>query len=83
MIKGGIVELRRVVCNRSLRDAKLLDIGQGLWIKLRDDGAWLILPPARSRLKGTPREVPLNRIALQALKEDVPSLKDRLPAMES
>ena len=73
-------ELWRIVLvalQTGLREAKLLDIGPS-WIKLRDDGAWLILPPARSRLKGTPREMPLNRIALHALKEDVPSLNDQI-----
>ena len=66
-----------VALQTGLREAKLLDIDRS-WIKLRDDGPWLILPPARSRLKGTPREIPLNRIALHALKEDVPCLEDRL-----
>jgi integrase len=78
--KVAPAELWRIVLvalQTGLREGKLLDIGRS-WMKLRDDGAWLILPPARSRLKGTPREIPLNRIALHALKEDVPSLEDRL-----
>jgi hypothetical protein len=78
--KVAPAELWRIVLvalQTGLREAKLLDIGRS-WIKLRDDGAWLILPPARSRLKRTPREIPLNRIALHALKEAVPSLEDRL-----
>ena len=73
-------ELWRIVLvglQTGLREAKLLDIGRS-WMKVRDDGAWLVLPPSKSRLKGTPREMPLNRIAVHAIKEDVPSVDDRL-----
>jgi len=42
----------------------------------RIDGYWLCLPPAASRIKGNPKEVPLNRIALRALAEDLPALMD-------
>ncbi len=38
---------------------------------------WMIRQrPAASRIKGNPKEVPLNRIALRALAEDLPSLTD-------
>jgi hypothetical protein len=53
-----------------LREAKILEIERS-WLKHRDDGCWLILPPARPKLKGTPRELPLNLIAYKALKPDV------------
>ncbi len=42
----------------------------------REDGYWLCLPPASSRIKGNPKEVPLNRIALPSMVEDLPSLTD-------
>jgi len=47
-------------------------------MKLRDDGWWLILPSARSRLKGTPREIPLNQIAVRALRSEIPSVDDQI-----
>ena len=73
-------ELWRIVLvalHTGLREAKILEIGRS-WIRLREDGPWLILPPPRSRLKGTPREIPLNRMAFQALQADVPNLDDRI-----
>ncbi len=73
-------QLRRILLvalHTGLREAKALEIGRS-WVRLRDDGPWLILPPARSRLKGTPTEIPLNRIAAAALKADVPSIDDRI-----
>ena len=39
-------------------------------MRKRDDGWWLILPAARSRLKQTPREIPLNPAIYQALRSD-------------
>jgi integrase-like protein len=45
-------------------------------MKLRDDGWWLIFPPAR--LKGTPREIPLNRIAVQALRSEILTVDDQI-----
>jgi integrase len=36
----------------------------------------LCLPPAASRINGTPQEVPLNRTALLALGAEIPSLAD-------
>ena len=64
-----------VALNVGLREGKILSIERS-WIKKRDDGYWLCLPPAASRMKGNPKEVPLNRIALNALAEDLPSLID-------
>jgi hypothetical protein len=49
-------ELWRIVTvalNTGLREAKILEIDR-TWLRKRDDGWWLILPPARSRLKQTP-----------------------------
>ncbi len=59
-----------VALHTGLREAKILEIERS-WMELRDDGWWLVLPSARSALKGTPRELPLNRFALAALKSDV------------
>ena len=58
-----------------LREGKILAIERS-WIKKREDGYWLCLPPASSRIKGNPKEVPLNRIALRALNDEVPSMTD-------
>lgn len=54
---------------------KILEIERS-WIKRREDGYWLCLPPAASRIKGTPQEVPLNRTAMLALGAEIPSLAD-------
>ena len=59
-----------VALHTGLREARILEIERS-WMHLRDDGWWLILPPPRSALKGTPRELPLNRIALAALKSEI------------
>ncbi len=66
-----------VALHTGLREAKILEIGRS-WVRLRDDGPWLILPAARSRLKNTPRELPLNRVAFEALRADVPTIEDRI-----
>jgi integrase len=36
----------------------------------------LVLPPASTRLKGNPAEIPLNKSAVKALVDEVPSLTD-------
>jgi hypothetical protein len=58
-----------VALNTGLREAKILEIDR-TWLRKRDDGWWLILPAARSRLKQTPREIPLNPAAYLALRSD-------------
>ena len=71
-------ELSRIIqvaVSTGLREGKILAIERS-WIKKRDDGYWLCLPPAASRVKGNPEEIPLNRTALLALGADVPSLLD-------
>jgi integrase len=60
----------QIALHTGLREAKILEIERS-WIKHRDDGFWLILPPARTKLKGTPRELPLNLIAYKAVQPDV------------
>lgn len=73
-----VKELWRVVVaelNTGLREAKLLAIHRS-WIREEADGWWLVLPPSHSRLKGTPGRLPLNRSALWALRDPVPSLMD-------
>ena len=71
-----------VALNTELREAKILEIDR-TWLRKRDDGWWLILPPARSRLKQTPREIPLNPDAYEALRSDITYVDGRnLQAME-
>ena len=73
-------ELWRIVTvalNTGLREAKILDLDR-TWMKKRDDGWWLILPPARSRLKQTPREIPLNPAAYQALRSPIEHVDGRI-----
>lgn len=59
-----------------LRQSKLLMICPE-WIVQRSDGAWLVLPPALSRLKGTPKEIPLNAFAKEALMPTSSHLRGR------
>jgi integrase len=75
---SAVAELWRVMTvalNTGLRESKLLSIRRS-WIRKREDGYWLQLPPARTRIKGNPLQVPLNRVAMQALAEDVRSVCD-------
>ena len=66
-----------VALNTGLREAKILEIDR-TWLRKRDDGWWLVLPPARSRLKQTPREIPLNPAAYEALRSDFVHLDGRI-----
>ena len=66
-----------VALHTGLREAKILEIDR-TWLRKRDDGWWLILPPARSRLKQTPREIPLNPAAYQALRSDFVHVDGRI-----
>jgi len=66
-----------VALNTGLREAKILEIDR-TWLRKRDDGWWLILPPARSRLKQTPREIPLTSAACQALRSDFVHVDGRI-----
>lgn len=60
-----------------LRQSKVLMIKPD-WIVQRTDGDWLVLPPALSRLKGTPKQIPLNAMAKWALTPNAPCLHGRL-----
>jgi hypothetical protein len=66
-----------VALNTGLREAKILEIDR-TWLRKRDDGWWLILPPARSRLKQTPREIPLNPAAYEALRSEIAHVDGRI-----
>jgi len=66
-----------VALNTGLREAKILEIDR-TWLRKRDDGWWLILPAARSRLKQTPREIPLNPAAYEALRSDLVHVDSRI-----
>jgi len=73
-------DMRRVIVAAvmtGLRQSKLLMIETD-WIVRRSDGDWLVLPPALSRLKGTPKELPLNTMAKHALTSNVPQMRGRL-----
>ncbi len=66
-----------IALNTGLREAKILEI-EPSWLRKRDDGWWLLLPPARSRLKQTPREIPLNPAAYEALRGEMPQGDGRI-----
>jgi integrase len=68
-------QIIQVALNMGLREGEILAIERS-WIKKREDGYWLCLPPASSRIKGNPKEVPLNRIALRALHDSPASIAD-------
>ncbi len=71
-----------VALNTGLREAKILEI-ERTWLRKRDDGWWLILPPARSRLKQTPREIPLNPAAYAGSEKRFrPCRRENLQTME-
>jgi integrase len=79
-VKGEAVkELWRMViaaASTGLREGKLLSISR-TWIRKESDGYWLVLPPALTKLKGNPAEIPLNTSAVKALMDDdLPSLSD-------
>ena len=60
-----------------MKEAKILEI-EPCWIKQRADGWWLILPPAKTRFKGTPPGLPLNDSAFRALCPEVASIDGRI-----
>ncbi len=66
-----------VALNTGLREAKILEIDR-TWMRKRDDGWWLILPPSRSRLKQTPREIPLTPAAYAALRGAITHVDGRI-----
>ncbi len=49
-----------------LRESKLLEI-EDTWMRLQEDGWWMLLPKARTRIKGNALKIPINAIALGAL----------------
>lgn len=53
-----------------LRLSKLLSI-EGNWLSIADDGWWLMLPSARTPVKNNPPKLPLNQLAVDALRPDV------------
>jgi len=66
-----------VALNTGLREAKILEIDRS-WMRKQDDGWWLVLPPSRSRLKQTPREIPLNHAAYEALRSEIAHVDGRI-----
>ena len=69
-------ELWRVILvglNTGLREGKILELDRQ-WIRKERDGYWAVLPPAKTRTKGSPDKVPLNRIVLAATARDIENL---------
>lgn len=64
-----------VAMNCGLREEKIWAIRPS-WIVQRADGPWLKLPPPRSKKKGNPTLLPLNRFAYAALTAGEPSPED-------
>ncbi len=53
-----------------LRQARILAMRTS-WLEARADGYWLCCPPGPSKLKGTPAELPLNRVAAAAILDEM------------
>jgi len=66
-----------VALKTGLRESKILELDRS-WMRKRDDGRWLILPPSRSRLKQTPRGLPLNDAAYASLRSKIAHVDERL-----
>jgi integrase len=64
-----------VAMNCGLREEKVWAIRPS-WIVQKADGPWLQLPPPRSKKKGNPTLLPLNRFAYAALTAGEPSPND-------
>jgi len=64
-----------VAMHCGLREEKLWAI-RGSWIVQKPDGPWLQLPPPRSKKKGNPTWLPLNRFAYAALAAGLPASPD-------
>lgn len=75
----AMVEIWRTVMaavTTGLREGKLLSIKR-TWIHKEQDGFWLVLPAASTKLKGNPAEIPLNPSAVKALlSDDLPCIND-------
>lgn len=59
-----------------LRQNKLIEIHEE-WLVQRGDGWWLVPSPGQTRIKGVPKAVPLNALALESLRGDVPRIGGR------
>jgi len=62
-----------VALHTGLRESKILAI-EDTWLMPQEDGWWMSLPKARTRIKGNALKIPLNAIALSALVPDGQSL---------
>lgn len=56
-----------------LRARRILALDES-WLTALEDGSWLMLPPSRTNIKKNPLKLPLNRLAVAALKLDIPRL---------
>jgi len=66
-----------IALNTGLREGKIYRFDRSR-IKKERDGLWYYPPVGTSHLKGVPKKVPLNRIAVAALAEIVPSVDGRI-----
>lgn len=57
-----------------LRESRVLGLDRS-WIKKEQDGYWVYLPPAKTRTKGNPQKIPLNRIVLANTYRNIESLE--------
>lgn len=64
-----------VALHTGLRQSTILNLRRE-HVVARDDGPWLVLPRARTSTKGNPTETPLNRVAVGALRDELPSVSD-------
>jgi len=72
-----VILLAAIALNTGMREAKIVEMDYGN-LKKQDDGWWWY-PPAGSRIKGVPEMVPLNRMAVEAIKAAGPwSLQGRV-----
>lgn len=59
-----------------LRETKILESHRE-WLVEQGDGPWLVSAPGRSKFKGVPKAIPLNRLAVEAFKGNVPRIGGR------
>ncbi len=59
-----------------MRENKLIEVHEE-WLVQRGDRWWVVPSPGRTRIKGVPNSVPLNTLALESLRGDVPRIGGR------
>ena len=59
-----------------MRENKPIEVHEE-WLVQRGDRWWVVPLPGRTRIKGVPNSVPLNTLALESLRGDVPRIGGR------